>query len=77
MNKSRIWMMYTFGLLCLSVAFFLAVICAEIVEPMGIPLYIAVFIVREWSMWIVARFRKQLDESKSPLLVDAKEFTNL
>jgi len=76
-SKCKVWLVYTFGLLILSIAFFLASICVQVVQPMAIPFYIVTFMVREYSIWILLRFKEKLDDGKAPLLVDKKEFTNL
>ncbi|CAG7729489.1 unnamed protein product, partial [Allacma fusca] len=76
-KKCKVWLIYTFVLLILGIAFFLATICASVVQPMAIPFYIVTFIVREYTIWILLRFKEKLDDGKAPLLVDKKDFTNL
>ena len=57
-------MVYTVSLLVPSVLFFLASLSMEIVEWRAIPIYVAAFVIREYSFWIVKSFVQELRAPK-------------
>jgi len=76
-GKLRLWFVHTFLLIILSVIAFLASISLRITQPLAIPFYIGAFIVREYVIWTVYFYIKELQVSDRMDTTGSKLFQRL
>ncbi|CAL8125856.1 unnamed protein product [Orchesella dallaii] len=56
----RLWVLYTLVLLILHILVFLSTLCMGLVEPYAIPIYVAGFLLREYSLWCTSSYLQRL-----------------